>query len=136
MSAIFKLKCKDKKVKEFIIDYTKTYKKYIQELKKSCESLSSQYPYNIINKHGGLDNWEIIVIEESPLQVNSDAMNTKLAMLEDKEKIIILKETLNELKEKHPNNEIVNVLSDIIITQYDEIRKIRTVLYALEDSLL
>ena len=65
--SIYKIECKDKNITELYIGKTKDknrrwacHKCYSKEGSR----LSYLHLYDFINKHGGIDNWEMIILED------------------------------------------------------------------------
>ena len=64
-SSIYKLCCKDVNIKEEYVGSTTRFERRKMEHKYRCKSSDNNcYVYQFINENGGIDNWDMIQIEE------------------------------------------------------------------------
>lgn len=64
-SSIYKLCCKDINIKEEYVGSTTRFERRKAEHKYRCKSSDNNcYAYQFINENGGIDNWDMIQIEE------------------------------------------------------------------------
>ena len=74
-TSIYKITCKDTRIKEIYVGHTTDFnnRKHIHKHDCACEKTNKKKIYEVINKNGGWNNWEMILIEEACCKNNSEA---------------------------------------------------------------
>ena len=112
---IYQIKCKDTEIKDFYIGSTRHW-----EARKNSHKHNSIYKlkyrlYEFINKNGGWENWEMILLE-------SPCITKQEAVLLEKQYIINYKSTLNKNKPIRSEDEITEYMRNYQIKNKEKLK--------------
>jgi predicted GIY-YIG superfamily endonuclease len=82
LTVMYRIVCKDKAITDCYIGQTTNYPRRVIAHKSSARCGSNEYVYRTIRRHGGVENWEIIFLEDFPCTDRFEALAREKHLIE------------------------------------------------------